>query len=153
MLSKSEQQMVSVCVDLLEQNSKVHILSMMTTVVAVVVVMVFGYTYVNSLSLLMLALAIILLGVVETVMVVRVSFDAALLRHLTDADINSGLTQLDEALVKLKLMPQHKTGRELDVRLQACIKLFKTQIVVCGCQIIGVICFGVVCYLNSHSVT
>jgi|GEM_PF-3498441 len=124
--------------NLLSQHSKIHNLSVAMTVsvlLASLLLVGLGSLDLPGLSGMLL---IVLLGVIEMVLAVRVGFDTALLRQLvhsnnfTSADLNG----LDQALVWLKLMPADKSVRSLEPRLQGCLRLFKQQVACCMLQLV-----------------
>ncbi|MCH7313122.1 hypothetical protein [Acinetobacter sp. ANC 3882] len=60
---------------------------------------------------------------------VRVQFDQGLIQHMIEQPENiENLTQqLDQSLLKLKLIPAEKTGRDWLQRFKGCLRLFRIQ--------------------------
>lgn len=127
---------IKVCADLLDQRWVIHGLSVALTICTVLVFLVRVALDELSLVWMIFVVIVIVLGVVETILAVRVGFDAALLRRLAvkDACSTMDLELLDSALSRLKLLPTAKAGRALDARLQGCLGLFRRQALSCAMQ-------------------
>lgn len=111
---------------LLEQHTKIHLLSVATTASAVTILLAPLLFSASPTSLwLLTAIAVIATGLAETWFALRVGFDRRLLQSIA-ADPEK-LQHWDRALVGLKLLPESKAGREPDERLRGCIRLLKRQ--------------------------
>jgi len=111
---------------LLEQHTKIHLLSVATTAAAIVMLMASVLFSAPPSSLwLLTAIAVIAAGLAETWLALRVGFDRRLLQSIA-ADPEK-LLQWDRALLGLKLLPESRAGRDPDMRLQGCIRLLKRQ--------------------------
>jgi hypothetical protein len=133
---------ITTCADLLAQHTKIHYLSVaMTAGVVLTALLLAGLGSLTKAGAAVSASAV-LAGVIETVMALRVGFDAALLRRLGERRgfTAKDLQDLDHALLSLKFMPAHKTGRSLDLRLHGCMGLFKQQVLWCAVQLLTVLC-------------
>lgn len=145
------------CIALLAQHKKIHSLSVFLTISAVAAILFF---FINSklFSLIWFwpLLIIIIIGLFELIITMRIGFDQALLKSLArelyqkNDSITEQLHLLDNALSQLKLMPlsltmnistQAKTSRTLNDRLLGCVNLFKKQIMLCCSQIFIVTIF------------
>ena len=125
------------CADLLSQFRIAHWFSCGLTAATALALLVNHTMYHLGGYWLSSAVLIVILGVYETVLAVRVGFDAALLRQLTERPYSDKrLVELDHALLQLKLLPAHKAGRALETRLSGCLTLFKQQVGVCGLQVV-----------------
>jgi len=127
---------------LLEQHSKIHLLSVATTAAAIVMLLASALLSPSpSFLWLLAATSVIATGLAETWFAVRVGFDRRLLQSIA-ADPEQ-LQRWDQALLALKLLPESKAGRDPDERLRGCIRLLKRQaellIVQLAIAIIGVV--------------
>ena len=129
---------ISSCENLLTQHRSIHLLSCCLTAAATLALLF--VLIMNNIAVFWLGTSIlmIVLGVFETVLAVRIGFDAALLRQLGNRQSFSSkdLNELDQALMQLKLLPARKAGRPLEERLNGCLTLFKQQIWVCSLQLV-----------------
>ncbi len=129
------------CIGLIEQYTKPHLFSVGVTLI--MVVLLISTAIINMLSVfwLLVLVIIIVVGLMEIVYAVRISFDLALLRRLAvnTGSIDSRLTTIDDSLRILHLLPSYKMGRSLNIRLIGCVRLLKTQMVLCVVQVIAVI--------------
>jgi len=176
MLDNSEVHQINTVRALLAQHHKVHWLSLVITAMALLTIGLSNDTTIGKWLLLTCGLTI-LLGLAQTLVAIRVGFDQQLLENLAldqqlpanlgldqqlsenldlaqaqDVEAARHLTQLDNSLVILGLVPQtpNKQGaqRSLIRRLKGCIKLFKYQCVLCILQLI--IFFVGVLYSNMY---
>ncbi len=114
------------CAALLEQHTKIHGLSVATTVATVALLLASVLFSLSPPSLWLGVMAsLVLLGLAETWIAIRIGFDQTLLLSITSAP--EDLQKLDQALTQLKLMPASKAGRGLYERLHGCIRLLKWQ--------------------------
>lgn len=81
-------------------------------------------------------LSIMALCLTQHFLCIRIQFDVDLLNMMTTtadsknetASLTELTTQLDHALVDLQLIPPKKIGRNWNLRMQGCMRLFKIQI-------------------------
>lgn len=88
-----------------------------------------------SAALFVLLAAIVLAGLAESYLALRVRFDAALFRHLAEGAAIPDLAILDRALMALGLLPAAKAGRALGPRIEGARRLFRLQGVALALQI------------------
>ncbi len=140
------------CIALLAQHKKIHSFSLFLTISAIA-----SMFFISSKSFPLIGFwplsIIILIGIVELIIAMRIGFDQALLKSLArelyqkNDTITEQLHLMDNALSQLKLIPlttqtmQTKTSWTLNERLLGCVHLFKKQFVLCGSQILIVIIF------------
>ncbi|MCK5648740.1 MAG: hypothetical protein KAI22_07655 [Gammaproteobacteria bacterium] len=138
------------CIALLAQHKKIHNLSLFLTIGAIVAMMFFMSSKLFSFLWFWPLLIIIVIGIFELIIAMRIGFDQALLNSLAkelyqkNDTITEQLHLLDNALNQLKLIPtsmQTKASRTLNERLLGGVDLFKKQFVLCGSQVIIVIIF------------
>jgi hypothetical protein len=132
---------IATTIALLTQHNKVHSLSIAVTVSVMLTMLLLTVLDAMILVNLLGFSLVMVLGVVETVYALRVGFDIGLLRQLQEqgGDIQLGLTRLDETLLMLRLIPAKQVGRDLEVRLQGCLRLLKRQVLCTLLQIAVVI--------------
>ncbi|VAW74263.1 hypothetical protein MNBD_GAMMA12-3510 [hydrothermal vent metagenome] len=127
---------LELCVSFLTQHSKINHLSQMLTTLAVLLLVVLTAIDQQSILLVMGLFVVILLGMYETMLAIRVGFDEKILKQLSLKENVSeqDLESLDNALLSLGLITKrlHKLNdkpkdRDLNTRLLACMKLFKSQ--------------------------
>jgi len=135
---------IASCASLLDQHSKIHMLSVGLTL-GVTMLLAFAVGGGNlSFEYFLPMLAVILLGLFETIVAVRIGFDRRLLNTLSQRGSfsNNNLELLDDALVQLKLIPANKVGRILNERLIGCVGLLKLQAMLCCFQFVTIIVAG-----------
>lgn len=122
--------MVAYAVALLEQHEKIHRLSLALTLLAAIVFVVAVKGDFLSFGWAIALIAIFIMGGLELFYAIRVGFDLGILRRLEQCkdEMPTALSLLDKALVRLNLINVEKSGRKLDQRLGACIRLFKIQL-------------------------
>ncbi|MBI0539525.1 hypothetical protein D9599_28870 [Roseomonas sp. KE2513] len=79
--------------------------------------------------------AVLLAGLVETWMALRVRFDARCFRRIAEAADGPGLAGFDAALCRLGLMPESKAGRPLAPRIAGARRLLARQSIALLAQI------------------
>lgn len=128
--------LVSTAVSLLEQHVKIHRLSSVVTISLILLLIYFSMIQNLSLYWLYSLTLVIILGVMEIYYAMRLAFDISLLDKLQTAQSNlrDDLSELDQALITLKLLPAAKSGRDINDRITGCFRLFKTQIALCVLQ-------------------
>ena len=82
-------------------------------------------------------------GIGEIYLAIRVDFDAALFRRLSDGEDRSAADGLDAALTHLGLLPAHKQGRPVEERVAGARRLFRWQMIAVGAQVLTVLAAGV----------
>lgn len=83
-----------------------------------------------------ICLALMLVGLVQKYLALRVAFDAALFARLETL----GLDELDAALLGLGLLPPQRSGRPLAERSHGALRLLKRQALCVACQ--GLLALG-----------
>ncbi len=126
---------LKLCTGFLSQHVKINRFSQILTSLAVFVLVILSATNKLSIALILVLIVVILLGIYETVLAIRVGFDVEILKQLSTKEQISteDLESLDRALVDLGLIKKSDPNpitRDLDSRLQACMKLFKNQTLV-----------------------
>jgi hypothetical protein len=129
---------IDVCAALLEQGRALEGLSRLLTLAALVLLFAGAFGFVAKPVAIPVGLIVIALGLVQTRFAIRVGFDAALLR---DVAHRIQFAVLDQALVRLDLMPPDKAGRPLDARLAGAMRLLRLQGLALGAQL-GVLVLG-----------
>lgn len=146
---------LSSCASLLEQTTKIHLLSLSFTIAGfVIATTTFGQSH-PSYSLFFLFILVVL-SVIETWYTIRVGFDAKLLRKIAQqftlkneslanlTNLDDLFEQLDQSLQQLGLIKQHKSKpikRTLSDRLTGCLALFKYQILCIFLQLLVIAAF------------
>jgi hypothetical protein len=125
---QGDRDLATIAAALLDQGRRAHALSRLVTVAALFVLMLLA-AMPGSPSLLMPALLgpVALLGLGEAYLAVRVGFDAALFRRLAAPAEALDLARLDEALLRLGLIPPAETGRPIAERIAGARRLLQWQ--------------------------
>lgn len=120
---------LNVCIYLLRQYMKLHVLSLGATLIAVLVLSHQSVSGELSLFWFIAFTGIIITGLVEHVYAVRVGLDVLLLQHLQKEgrDIGIMLAEIDDSLANLRLQRSARRKAGLAQRLQGCLGLLKTQ--------------------------
>ncbi len=137
---------IEVCLAMLAQHGKVHLLSLCLTLLSAGAI-VFSCLYISSTMLELIPLILVLIfGAVELTIAIRIGFDQQLLISMnkyrdTDKqmDIDKEFSLLDDILIELELVKTKKPKRLLTDRLLGCIKLIKQQWVLCSLQLIMIV--------------
>ncbi len=135
---------LELCAHFLSQQTTINRLSQMLTTLAVLGLVIMATIDRQSLVLLIALIVVILLGIYETMLSIRVGFDAEILKQLSlkEKVSEQDLESLDRALESLGLVKKiavktrlakkqlstEPPTRDVNARLQACMKLFKSQI-------------------------
>ena len=82
---------------------------------------------------------VVLLGLVELYLAIRVGFDAALFHRLAAAPEGFDCARLDRALLRLGLMPEAKTGRPIVERIAGARRLLAWQGLTLAAQVLLVL--------------
>jgi hypothetical protein len=80
------------------------------------------------------------LGLIETLLSVRVAFDAAALRRM--AGHADGMARFDAALLALDLVAPDRAGRPMADRARGCLRLLRLQAVAAILQVAAVLAAG-----------
>lgn len=72
-------------------------------------------------------LVVALAGLVEAYLAIRVNFDAALFRQAATGEAPD-FSGIDDALIRLGLLPAVKKGRPIDARIAGARRLFRYQV-------------------------
>ncbi|BAQ77854.1 uncharacterized protein POS17_6160 [Pseudomonas sp. Os17] len=91
-----------------------------------------------TLGGLILSLALVLLGLVEKYLALRVAFDADLFQRVADspASLEHSTQALDQALGALGLQPVEKGGRPWDQRSRGALGLLRRQALLLAAQVL-----------------
>jgi hypothetical protein len=131
-----ERDLATVAAALLDQGRRADALSRLVTVAALFVLMLLPAIPGRPPLLLPAMLGpVALLGLGEAYLAMRVGFDAALFRRLAAPVETFDLGRLDEALLRLGLIPPGKTGRPIAERIAGTRRLLFWQGLMLGIQI------------------
>ena len=91
-----------------------------------------------TLGGLLVSLALVLLGLVEKYLALRVAFDADLFQRVADspASLEHSTQALDQALGALGLQPVEKGGRPWDQRSRGALGLLRRQALLLAAQVL-----------------
>ncbi|MGC5701717.1 hypothetical protein J4P02_16080 [Pseudomonas sp. NFXW11] len=91
-----------------------------------------------SLGGLLVSLALVLLGLVEKYLALRVAFDAELFQRVADAPVplEHSTQALDQALSALGLQPAERGGRPWDQRSRGALGLLRRQALLLAAQVL-----------------
>lgn len=125
--------------DLLEQGRLIHRLAGPLTVLAAIAapVLALGWPHRGVLAALSIA---VVLGLVETVLALRVAFDVRALRRIAERE--DGLARFDAALVALGLMSADRSGRAMADRGWGCLRLLCWQAAIAVAQVAVLLAAG-----------
>ncbi len=123
---------LKLCAIFLSQHTKINNFSQLLSSLAAIGLLVMAATNKVSLAFILALLVVILLGIYETILAIRVGFDVEILNQLSlkEQVSSEDLEFLDRSLVDIGLVKKldgNPTTRDLNTRLQACLKLFKYQ--------------------------
>jgi hypothetical protein len=120
-------QMLAAAADLLDQGQVVNRLSLAVTAIGAAVLLV--PVFPASTAFIPTAMLVVLAGIAELLLAVRVGLDAALLRRLAEeaAADRLDVAGFDAALLSLRLMPASKAGRPIPKRFAAAKRLLAIQ--------------------------
>ena len=136
MMGPDERAQAAAIAALLDQAAIVERLSRPLTVAALLILMapaLTGHRWTGALSVL-LAL-VVLVGVLQGYLALRVRFDAALFARLAEGGALPDLAALDRTLLALGLMPAAKIGRPLGPRIAGARRLFRLQALALAAQV------------------
>ncbi|GGI84319.1 hypothetical protein [Shewanella gelidii] len=137
----------AVCIALLAEHHKVNILSTCLTLLSAGTIVLASLFEPLGVMALILLISILVLGVAQLFIAIRVGFDHQLLLSVshTSDNFNDLLATekefmlLDRILVALKLVKNEPSNRVLNDRLLGCIQLFKQQSILCGLQVVLIV--------------
>jgi hypothetical protein len=133
---QGDRDLAAIAAALLDQGRRVDGLSRLVTVAAVFVMLLLAAMLGREASLLLGALGVVvLIGLGECYLAMRVGFDAALFHRLAAPADAFDLGRLDEALLRLGLIPPGKTGRTIAERVAGARRLLYWQGLLLGTQI------------------
>ncbi|NAN51315.1 hypothetical protein EX349_08930 [Pseudomonas protegens] len=94
-----------------------------------------------TLGGLLVSLALVLLGVVEKYLALRVAFDADLFQRVADAPttLEHSTQALDQALSALGLQPAQRGGRPWDQRSRGALGLLRRQALLLAAQVLVIL--------------
>lgn len=94
-----------------------------------------------TLSGLLVSLALVLLGLVEKYLALRVAFDADLFQRVADAPttLEHSTQALDQALSALGLQPAQRGGRPWDQRSRGALGLLRRQALLLAAQVLVIL--------------
>jgi len=132
---------------LLRQGQTIDRLSRLLTVAALALLI--GASTFGDVSLglaITLALAV-LAGIAEVYYAIRVGFDVALFDRLREP-ATMDLAALDDALVRLSLLPSTKSGRPLELRIAGALGLFYRQGAALVIQVAILLCGAAIAFAS-----
>jgi len=139
MMSVEDHDAISSTIALLRQYRLLHGFSVMITLSAIVVLLFMALGHELSRYGIGVVVLVIVAGVVEIFLALRVAFDIELLNGLRhtqeEGEGGQALARLDQSLLRLNLIANDKSGRDLDSRLAGCFRLFRRQALCCGIQV------------------
>ena len=123
---------LSASIALLAQYEKPQRFSLLLTLAALVMLL---FSSTLSFYALLSVCVVVIAGMLQIVLAVRIGFDHALLKQLVavinaekePVDLDSTLADMDNSLSALGLLADIKAGRTLNSRLKGCVRLFKMQ--------------------------
>ncbi|HEY8873166.1 MAG TPA: hypothetical protein VIM52_09065 [Stellaceae bacterium] len=132
---QGDRDLAAIAAALLDQGRRADALSRLVTVAALFALMLLP-TIPGRPPLLLPAVLgpVALLGLGEAYLAMRVGFDAALFRRLAAPAEALDLGRLDEALLRLGLIPPAKTGRPIAERIAGARRLLQWQGLMLGLQ-------------------
>lgn len=126
--------------DLLDQGRLIHGIAAPLAIAATLGVPALAVLHKPSVVVLVLLTVAVVLGLIETLLALRVAFDAAALRRMAgDAD---GASRFDAALVALGLATPDRAGRPMADRARGCLRLLRLQAIVAILQVAAVLAAG-----------
>jgi hypothetical protein len=131
---QGDRDLAAVAAALLDQGRRADALSRLVTAAALFVLMLLPAIPERLLLLPAMLGAVALIGLGEAYLAMRVGFDAALFRRLAASSEALDLARLDEALLRLGLIPPAKTGRAIDERIAGARRLLHWQGLMLGLQ-------------------
>lgn len=135
-------QLLSCAAALLDQGRVVDRLSRPLTAAALIAMMLSSFVAVPlSWPLLAWAVLVVLAGLAETFLAIRVGFDADLFRQVAAEAADFAAT--DAALARLGLLPAAKAGRPADIRIAGARRLLGLQVAALAAQV-GLVVVGAI---------
>lgn len=126
--------------DLLDQGRLIHGLAAPLTVATTLAVPALAVLHKPPGLVLAVLTVSVVLGLLETLLAIRVAFDAAALRRM--AGHADGMTRFDTALVTLGLMKPDRAGRPMTDRAKGCLRLLRLQAIVAILQVAALVAAG-----------
>jgi hypothetical protein len=123
----AEQDLAAAAAALLDQGQRADRLSRPITAASALVLLLPAFMEPPPVLLTTSLALIVLLGLVELYLAIRVGFDAALFRRLAVAPDGFDCARLDRALSRLGLMPEARTGRPMIERVAGARRLLAWQ--------------------------
>ena len=132
-LSPVEREQVAVTAHLLDQGRLIHGAALVLMAVATIAVLI---TPANPW-----ALGVLIIGLIELTLAIRVSFDAALFHRIA---ATGDAIHLDQAMNELTLMPTEKAGRPWLDRCHGARRLLTGQALALTAQCVLVVAFATI---------
>jgi hypothetical protein len=126
--------------DLLDQGRLIHGIAGPLTIGGTIAVPVLAVLHRPSAGVLILLTLAVALGLVETLLALRVAFDAAALHRM--AGHEDGPSRFDAALLALGLMKPDRAGRPLVDRAKGCLRLLRLQTIAAILQVAAMLAAG-----------
>jgi len=124
----------------LDQGRTIDRLSRPLTAAALIVILIGpAITTQPPWMLIWSAVLVMLAGLAETYLAIRVGFDAALFRQVANASEAPDFAGTDAALTQLGLLPITKHGRPAGARVAGARRLFGVQILFLVAQVLSVL--------------
>jgi len=136
----AEQDLAAAAAALLDQGQRADRLSRpITAASAIVLLLLPAFLGPPPVLLTTILALVVLLGLIELYLAIRVSFDAALFRRLAAAPEGFDRARLDRALSRLGLIPEDKAGRPIVERIAGARRLLAWQGMTLAAQILLVL--------------
>jgi hypothetical protein len=126
--------------DLLDQGRLIHGIAGPLTIVGTVAVPALAVLHKPPAGVLVLLTISVALGLIETVLALRVAFDAAALRRM--AGHEDGASRFDAAMMALNLMKPGRAGRPMADRAKGCLRLLRLQAIIAILQVAALLAAG-----------
>lgn len=120
----------------LQQGRALDMLSRGITLIACIAIFAGAFTA-APLPIVLLAVAILLLGLAEAYLALRVGFEATLFGHF--ARDSFGTVSFDASMRRLKLAPAERAGRPMTIRAMRAMRLMRWQILTLLLQATGIV--------------
>ena len=126
--------------DLLDQGRLIHGIVGPLTVAGALAVPVLAVLHKPPAIVLVALTVAVVLGLIETLLALRVAFDAAALRRM--AGHADGMTRFDTALAALGLAKPGQAGRPMADRAKGCLRLLRLQAIIAILQVAAMLAAG-----------
>ncbi len=126
--------------DLLDQGRLVHGIAGPLTIAATAAVPALAVLHKPPADVVVPLTVAAVLGLIETLLALRVAFDAAALRRM--AGHEDGASRFDAAMLALGLMKPDRAGRPMADRARGCLRLLRLQAIAAILQVAALLAAG-----------